>query len=335
MKQSFLQNLRCPSCAHPMRMETSFENNDHEIREGTVVCDGGHKYFIRGGIIDLLDQPDEIIMKEREGLKRFAQKMRSEGFKDTDLLTMFEHGTGPYWDAARLNLRQAVKESMLQTGGSLLDVGANNCWASAQFSVMGMAVTALDISDTKLQGLRSADIYMNHHHIYFERVMSTMTSLPFVDGCFDYVFCASSLHHNKPEQLQSTLNEIYRVLKPGGKLIAINEPTRGVLDKRPGFGEDVEEYEGNENIYSLGEYRGRVKRAGFRKGRLLAADSFYAMLTSERYARYAGKNIILKIGFRSFLWLWNHGLQRPLKFLSFQPIVRLFGGLPFNVIATK
>jgi len=318
-----------------MRLESSTEVDEREIREGTVVCSENHRHSIRHGIIDLLSEKNELIEKERNGLKSFALKMRNEGFADADLLTLFERGSGPYWDAARLNLNQAVQASSPRAGDSLLEIGANNCWASGWFSAKGIDVTALDISDIELQGLRSADVFMNNQGTHFERVMSSMTSLPFVDGRFRYVFCSASLHHNKPEQLQSTLTEIYRVLQPEGMLIVINEPTRGIIDRRLSFGKEVEEYEGNENIYSMREYRGMMKRAGFSRIRMLAPDSFYAMVTSGRYANYARKNLFLKIGFASFVWLWKRGLQNTLKFVSFPLVGHLFGGMPFNAVATK
>jgi ubiquinone/menaquinone biosynthesis C-methylase UbiE len=50
-----------------------------------------------------------------------------------------------------------------------------------------------------------------------EYVHSSGAKLPFEDGIFDAVFTASSLHEWKePKQ---TLHEVWRVLKPGGRLL--------------------------------------------------------------------------------------------------------------------
>ncbi len=44
------------------------------------------------------------------------------------------------------------------------------------------------------------------------------TDIPFADNCFDIVFVAAVLHHVDFSLHEKILNEIYRVLKPGGRL---------------------------------------------------------------------------------------------------------------------
>ena len=46
-----------------------------------------------------------------------------------------------------------------------------------------------------------------------------MTSLPFPDNSFDHLICVAVYHHlNNNADRKNALNEMYRVLKPGGKV---------------------------------------------------------------------------------------------------------------------
>lgn len=53
--------------------------------------------------------------------------------------------------------------------------------------------------------------------------------IPYKDGSFDYVTCASSFHHH-PDPLKS-IKEMVRVLKPGGKLLILDMCIEGILRK--------------------------------------------------------------------------------------------------------
>ena len=335
MKRDLLHIVRCPICSTALQVSTISTSNEVEIREASVTCTAGHVFAVKDGIIDLLPNPEDYVVKEKHGLDKFAHKMKADGFVSSDILNLFSTGTGAYWDTTRLNFNQLTKRLSFSSNASILDIGANNCWASAEFSKKGLRVTALDISDTELQGLKSADQFIEKGGIYFERVMSIMSCLPFQDSSFDYIFCSAALHHNKPKELQQTLNEIFRVLRNDGVLLIMNEPIRGHFDKKIQFGKEVEEYEGNENIYSLGEYQRKIRTAGFTNIQLLPPESFYSKLTSTQYKNYASKNLFLKTTYSTFVWLYSHGLSKFLQWASYQPIAKSLGGLPLLAIVKK
>jgi SAM-dependent methyltransferase len=71
------------------------------------------------------------------------------------------------------------------------------------------------------------------------------------------------LHHNAKPELRRTLGELHRVLKPGGLLIVLSEPLRFPTNLKRDHGEEVAEYEGNENVYFFHEYALAARRAGF------------------------------------------------------------------------
>jgi predicted SAM-dependent methyltransferase len=73
------------------------------------------------------------------------------------------------------------------------------------------------------------------------------------------------LHHNDSQELPRTLAEIFRVLKPGGKLIVVNETLKTLMDRVGNHAEEagVTEFEGYEHAYFAHQYIGSAKRAGF------------------------------------------------------------------------
>jgi SAM-dependent methyltransferase len=99
--------------------------------------------------------------------------------------------------------------------------------------------------------------------VFFERVLGVMFDLPFADASFDYVYCCEVLHHNDSRSLRATMREIHRVLRPGGRLLVINEELRGLRNRKPDHGADVAEYEGHENAFFLPRYWLAAKAAGF------------------------------------------------------------------------
>jgi demethylmenaquinone methyltransferase/2-methoxy-6-polyprenyl-1,4-benzoquinol methylase len=52
-------------------------------------------------------------------------------------------------------------------------------------------------------------------------------AMPFADNHFDLVHSSVAMHEMKPEQLQQILQEVYRVLKPGGyfAMVDFHQPT--------------------------------------------------------------------------------------------------------------
>jgi len=150
-----------------------------------------------------------------------------------------------------------------QPGERLLDVGSNTCWASNIFARRGLDVIALDIATAELQGLRTADYFLETGEVYFERLLSVMFDPALASGSMDYVFCCEVLHHNDPVNLRRTLRECHRVLRPGGRLFVVNEPLRFVAHPKLDHAEEVADFEGNEHVYFIHRYVLAARAAGF------------------------------------------------------------------------
>jgi len=223
----------------------------------------GERFTVTEGIAHLLDDPPEFVSREAAGLQRFADHMRANGWDRERILRLPNEPSG-YWWLQAVSYEQLVQTVEPEPGARLLDVGSNTCWASNLFARRGLSVVALDIALAEMQGLRTAEYFLDDGCPHFERVLGSMFDLPFASQSFDYVFCCEVLHHNGRDTLGRTMREIHRVLRPGGRLLVINEPLRCLRNLQRHHAEEVAEFEGNENIYFAPTYTRAARRAGFR-----------------------------------------------------------------------
>ena len=98
-------------------------------------------------------------------------------------------------------------------GKKVLDVGACTGRLSLRLSSLGAEVTALDVSEEMLEVLKKKNTKI-------ETVVGDAEALPFADSTFDFVTAVFLIVHLKnPERF---FDEVYRVLKPGGKFLVTN-----------------------------------------------------------------------------------------------------------------
>lgn len=264
VREGLLDILRCPNCAS----ERSFSphvtaRDEREIREGRITCSRCAASFpVNGGIVELMSAPPDHVTREAAGLERFAQVMRDDGWNEALVrrLPYIDHG---YWFVQAKSFEQILDAVSFQPGQRLLDVGSNTCWASNRFARLGLEVIALDIATAELQGLRTADYFIRDGEVHFERLLATMVDPPLASESLDYVFCSEVLHHNDRDALKRSLGELYRVLKPGGRLLMMNEPMRFPLNLKRDHGREVASFDGNEHVYFFHEYYRAIRRAGF------------------------------------------------------------------------
>ncbi len=113
---------------------------------------------------------------------------------------------------------------------------------------------ALDIASYEMQGLRTANWWMERDGTHFERVLGPMFDLPLASGTLDHVFCCEVLHHNTLRTLVRTFREAHRVLKPSGVLSVIRETLRAPMDPQLRPGHEVAKFEGNEHAFLASTY---------------------------------------------------------------------------------
>jgi uncharacterized protein len=334
MKSEFTGQLRCPACLLQGTLELHASASDeHEVREGVLRCSACTTEFaVHRGVPELLHDPPEHVLKEAAGLERFATQMRAEGW-DRELvrrLPELEHG---YWYVQARSMHQMLTTVPVTPGQSVLDVGSNTCWATNHFAERGLRAIAMDIATPELQGLYTADWFIDDGHVFFERVLGSMDAIPLASSSVDYVYCCQVLHHNDLAGLRRTFAEAFRVLRPGGRLLMVNETLKTLRDPHGVHDEGVEQYEGYEHAHWALRYRWEAMRAGFFTE---VAEPHYRPFFGDADRRpSAGDD-----GRRS---PWRR-LDPLLGFLSNVPIARrlyltwlnqVWGGVSMNMIATK
>jgi ubiquinone/menaquinone biosynthesis C-methylase UbiE len=80
-------------------------------------------------------------------------------------------------------------------------------------------------------------------------VQGSTLSLPFKDNTFDAIIMIAVIHHIPPDEHYKVLNEIQRVLKPGGQALITNWAVEQPVDSRRTFtrGLNMVEWKGKES----------------------------------------------------------------------------------------
>jgi SAM-dependent methyltransferase/uncharacterized protein YbaR (Trm112 family) len=332
VRAQFAQELRCPACRRERTLALQAQESDaHEVREGVLRCAAcGSEFAVHRGVAELLHDPPQYILAEAAGLERFAEQMRAEGWdrEKVHRLPDIDHG---YWYVQSRSMHQLMTMIPFQPGESILDVGSNTCWATNRFAEFGLRAIALDIATTELQGLYTAEYFIEDGHTFFERVLGSMDAIPLASGSLDYVYCCEVLHHNDPESLRRTFAEIFRVLRPGGRLLMINETLKTLRDPSGLHVEGVEQFEGYEHAHWALGYRWAATRAGFQTE---VAEPHYRPFFGDRAIRPRGSGIPLlgRVIRRAGRLVHSSGLARRV-YLAW--LNHAWGGVSMNMIATK
>jgi SAM-dependent methyltransferase len=287
------------------------------------------EFALHRGVPELLHNPPAHVIAEAAGLERFAEQMRLEGW-DRELvrrLPDLEHG---YWYVQSRSMHQLLTTVPFTAGESLLDVGSNTCWATNHFAERGLEAIAMDIATPELQGLYTSDWFIEDGSVFFERVLGSMEAIPLASSSVDYVYCCQVLHHNDLAGLRRTFAEFFRVLRPGGRVLIVNETLKTLRDPRGVHDEGVEQFEGYEHAHWAARYRWEATRAGF-----------FTEVTEPHYRPFFGdaelppvaetgriRSLAQRLGFS----LRQIGIARRL-YLAW--LNHVWGGVSLNMIATK
>jgi ubiquinone/menaquinone biosynthesis C-methylase UbiE len=126
-----------------------------------------------------------------------------------------------YYDQLResnetLEFSDALHEYQQFTGKKVLDVGSGNGYVLGNYAQQGAKVYGVDISQTSIDLCKRRFEYQGlHGHFY----VANAEEMPFQSDAFDCV-CSMGVLHHTPD-MEKAIGEIYRVLKPGGRLIVM------------------------------------------------------------------------------------------------------------------
>lgn len=107
--------------------------------------------------------------------------------------------------------RAIIKKLGSLKGLKILELGCGAGESSIYFAKQGAQVVATDISQGMLDVVQSL---AKAHHVIVETKQAYSHKIDFEENTFDIVYAANLLHH---VDLELTLKEVVRVLKPGGK----------------------------------------------------------------------------------------------------------------------
>lgn len=170
--------------------------------------------------------------------------------------------------------------------GKALDLGAGRGISSYALAKEGWRVTAVEPDQSALVGADAIRALSQESGLSIEVVCEFSEELPFAEGSFDLVYCRQVLHHAR--EITQTCNEVFRVLKPGGRMIATREHViskkhhlQTFLDKHP-----LHKLYGGENAFLLSDYVDAIVDAGFYLRDVLAPFDTpinYYPLTEEQW----------------------------------------------------
>lgn len=125
-------------------------------------------------------------------------------------------------DFLRAGQRKVVALLNLKDGSIFLDIGCGTGWAvnlAAQSANDRGTFYGVDLSEKMIE--KAEENFKGRDNFHFIRADSR--SIPLDDGMFDVIICTHSFHHYlRPQEV---VNEMRRLLKPGGRVYILDPTT--------------------------------------------------------------------------------------------------------------
>lgn len=164
---------------------------------------------------------------------------------------------------------EAIRALLPSVPGRALDVGAGRGIASYALAKTGWSVVAIEPDPSNFVGRGAIQKIAQSKGLPIEVVEEFGEQIPRDSGSFGLVFARQVLHHAR--DLPALCAEVFRVLKPEGKLIAVRDHVISSPGDLPAFLQvhPLHQLYGGENAYQLCQYLDALRAAGFRVEQML------------------------------------------------------------------
>jgi ubiquinone/menaquinone biosynthesis C-methylase UbiE len=169
--------------------------------------------------------------------------------------TIFENRAGLHF--IKKKLKKAKSYNFIRKGQNVLEIGSATGVFSFEYEKLGVNLTSIDIST---ENISWATNLAKERGSAINFKVADVEDLPFPDNYFDGILSFSTLRY--VPDINKAIQEIYRVLKPGGYFI-IDFPNK----KCPWFGGLKKKVLGREHIfdnhYLYDEVKGMISKVNF------------------------------------------------------------------------
>jgi len=153
--------------------------------------------------------------------------------------------------------------------GRVMDAGGGTGWLSAELSKFSHIdeVVCLDLSERKITTVAPEIIKrIKGKEDKISLVVGDFHKFDFPDNYFDFIVFSAALHHVPEENYPVIFNELHRVLKRDGKIIAIREPIipKLIFWRKWEVKRKEKKNKSTENIYSLKQWGKLFELNGFK-----------------------------------------------------------------------
>jgi ubiquinone/menaquinone biosynthesis C-methylase UbiE len=127
----------------------------------------------------------------------------------------------PFYDQLReanetVDFSYTLHEYKAHAGHQVLDIGCGNGYVLSRYAGEGAKVYGIDLTQTGINLCRQR---FHLRNLSGNFAVGSAEDLPYPDNAFDVV-CSMGVLHHTPDT-ERAVSEVYRVLKPGGRLIVM------------------------------------------------------------------------------------------------------------------